>query len=377
MTNPRRSSRSRTPRRIALATRSSASGAATGDRDAVPACVHQRVDASAQAACCPRAGAGRTRRRRTDRVHRSNSGGRVIERLRRQPVEAGEPIGDHPGGRRRAAWPRPEHARVPLGEEALRARGASSSSRSRTTGRRCRRTRRGAGANSQTTLRGCCTKYEGKLIGDDEVGVEGHHAPARGRRRRSASRSHTVGSCTSSARCPAASSAVDQVVHVDLGATAHERDLGAAARRCPSADGRAIGEATGLLAARSVRARRSRERRVSPVESGAVERKGRLGFVPARYGDGVVGGAEAVLREMAHGLAQRGWDVDILTTCAPRPLHRGRTSSRPGVERGRRRRRRVRRFPTVISTPPCRAGRVQRGDRRRARRCASASRSDG
>jgi glycosyltransferase involved in cell wall biosynthesis len=44
--------------------------------------------------------------------------------------------------------------------------------------------------------------------------------------------------------------------------------------------------------------------------------KGTIAFVPPRYGPGVVGGAEAVLTEMAHGLAARGWDVEVLTTCA-------------------------------------------------------------
>lgn len=80
-----------------------------------------------------------------------------------------------------------------------------------------------------------------------------------------------------------------------------------------------------------------------------MERKGRLGFVPARYGDGVVGGAEAVLREMAHGLAHRGWDVEVLTTCATdhftwdNVYEPGVTETPDGVT--------VRRFPTVISTP--------------------------
>ena len=80
-----------------------------------------------------------------------------------------------------------------------------------------------------------------------------------------------------------------------------------------------------------------------------MERKGRLGFVPARYGDGVVGGAEAVLREMAHGLAQRGWDVEILTTCA-RDHFTWANEFAPGTEEvadGVV----LRRFPTVISTP--------------------------
>lgn len=52
----------------------------------------------------------------------------------------------------------------------------------------------------------------------------------------------------------------------------------------------------------------------SPVP--AAERRGRIAFAPARYGPGLVGGAEIVLREMAQGLAARGWDVEILTTTA-------------------------------------------------------------
>lgn len=37
-------------------------------------------------------------------------------------------------------------------------------------------------------------------------------------------------------------------------------------------------------------------------------------MVAARFGETVIGGAEAVLRELAIGLAQRGWQVDALTT---------------------------------------------------------------
>ncbi|HEY4375526.1 MAG TPA: glycosyltransferase family 4 protein [Acidimicrobiales bacterium] len=42
----------------------------------------------------------------------------------------------------------------------------------------------------------------------------------------------------------------------------------------------------------------------------------RLAFIPPRSGADVVGGAEASLREVAHRLAGRGWEVDILTTQA-------------------------------------------------------------
>ncbi len=42
----------------------------------------------------------------------------------------------------------------------------------------------------------------------------------------------------------------------------------------------------------------------------------RLALVPPRYGTSVVGGAELVLREVGRGLAERGWTVEVLTTCA-------------------------------------------------------------
>lgn len=42
---------------------------------------------------------------------------------------------------------------------------------------------------------------------------------------------------------------------------------------------------------------------------------GRLGFVPPRYGTEVVGGSETAVRELAQGLAARGWAVEVLTTC--------------------------------------------------------------
>ncbi|MHB1533288.1 MAG: glycosyltransferase family 4 protein [Acidimicrobiales bacterium] len=42
----------------------------------------------------------------------------------------------------------------------------------------------------------------------------------------------------------------------------------------------------------------------------------RIGFVAPRFGPSVVGGSEAVSREIALGLAERGWQVEMLTTCA-------------------------------------------------------------
>lgn len=64
--------------------------------------------------------------------------------------------------------------------------------------------------------------------------------------------------------------------------------------------------------------------RSSPTAAGQVadgpitasDRTGRIGLVPARFGAGTVGGAEVVMAEIAHGLRDRGWDVEILTTCA-------------------------------------------------------------
>lgn len=77
-----------------------------------------------------------------------------------------------------------------------------------------------------------------------------------------------------------------------------------------------------------------------------LDRSGRLAFVPARYGPGVVGGAEAALGEIAHGLAARGWDVEVLTTCA-RDHFSWADELPAGVERDGEIL--VRRFPAVVS----------------------------
>ena len=60
--------------------------------------------------------------------------------------------------------------------------------------------------------------------------------------------------------------------------------------------------------------------------------KGRIAFVPPRYGDDVVGGAETVLRQAAERLAVRGWEVEILTTCA-RSHYTWTNEYPPGSER--------------------------------------------
>ena len=78
----------------------------------------------------------------------------------------------------------------------------------------------------------------------------------------------------------------------------------------------------------------------------------RIAFVPPRYGPDVVGGAEAVVRQVAHGLADRGWRVEVLTTCArdhytwanvePEGTSVDRTAAGAEVA--------VHRFPMVIDT---------------------------
>jgi glycosyltransferase involved in cell wall biosynthesis len=83
-----------------------------------------------------------------------------------------------------------------------------------------------------------------------------------------------------------------------------------------------------------------------------VDRRGRLALVPARYGPGLVGGAEIVLGQMARRLLARGWEVEVLTTCALD--HHGWENLLPAgkaVEDGML----VRRFPAVTTPGPERA----------------------
>ncbi len=87
----------------------------------------------------------------------------------------------------------------------------------------------------------------------------------------------------------------------------------------------------------------------------------RIAFVPPRYGPTVVGGAEAVVRQIAHGLADRGWEVEVLTTCArdhytwaneePAGASVDRTAAGSEV--------RVTRFPMVLDTPGEERARVE------------------
>lgn len=74
----------------------------------------------------------------------------------------------------------------------------------------------------------------------------------------------------------------------------------------------------------------------------------RLAFVSSRYGPEILGGAEAVLRELAVRLHGRGWIVEVLTTTA-RDLYTFRSELPPGLasEDGIP----VRRFPAIPQNP--------------------------
>ena len=77
--------------------------------------------------------------------------------------------------------------------------------------------------------------------------------------------------------------------------------------------------------------------------------KGRIAFVPPRYGDDVVGGAETVLRQAAERLAARGWEVEILTTCV-RDHYTWANAYPPGTSRDGDLT--IRRFPVVHGNDP-------------------------
>jgi glycosyltransferase involved in cell wall biosynthesis len=90
----------------------------------------------------------------------------------------------------------------------------------------------------------------------------------------------------------------------------------------------------------------------------------KVAFVTPRFGAGIVGGAEAVVRGTALGLLGRGWDVEVLTTCAVNPytwaneLPEG-TRLEEGIV--------VRRFANVLCAPASKEhavhGRIYHGER--------------
>lgn len=75
----------------------------------------------------------------------------------------------------------------------------------------------------------------------------------------------------------------------------------------------------------------------------------KLAFVTPRYGEGVLGGSESRVKEEAHGLAARGHEVEVLTTCA-RDHHTWENVWEPGLVRDGDLK--VRRFATVPRGDP-------------------------
>ena len=97
--------------------------------------------------------------------------------------------------------------------------------------------------------------------------------------------------------------------------------------------------------------------------SGGLMRR-RIAFVSPRWGAEIVGGAELLLREIALGLVDRGWEVQVLTTCAVNPYTWA--NELPGsarVEEGIL----VRRFDNVLATSASKEhavhGRIYYGER--------------
>ena len=102
----------------------------------------------------------------------------------------------------------------------------------------------------------------------------------------------------------------------------------------------------------------------SPITDPVAIAHGTVALVPPRHGPGVIGGAEAVLADVAIGLADRGIPVEILTTCA-RDHFTWANEFPPGVERAQgstpERPVVVRRFPVERDTPGLDRDRI--GDR--------------
>lgn len=89
-----------------------------------------------------------------------------------------------------------------------------------------------------------------------------------------------------------------------------------------------------------------RDRALPPV---IIRFVAKVAFVTPRYGRGVLGGSESRVREEAHGLAERGHTVEVLTTCA-RDHHKWTNEWPAGVEQDGQIT--VRRFETVPRSDP-------------------------
>lgn len=97
--------------------------------------------------------------------------------------------------------------------------------------------------------------------------------------------------------------------------------------------------------------------------SGGLMRR-RIAFVCPRFGAEIVGGAELLVREVALGLVDRGWEVEVLTTCAINPYTwANELPESTRVEEGIL----VRRFQNVLATSASKEhavhGRIYYGER--------------
>src|SRR2546421_9297173 len=64
-----------------------------------------------------------------------------------------------------------------------------------------------------------------------------------------------------------------------------------------------------------LRAEASREAG-NQTQNRTADVSGRLALVCNRFGEGVAGGAELVVSELGHGLRERGWEVEVITSAA-------------------------------------------------------------
>jgi glycosyltransferase involved in cell wall biosynthesis len=74
----------------------------------------------------------------------------------------------------------------------------------------------------------------------------------------------------------------------------------------------------------------------------------RIALVTSRYGSKVIGGAEALARTLTNALAQRGWSVEVWTSCS-RDQYTWRNDYEPGIREGNGLT--LRRFPVTAWDP--------------------------
>ena len=273
-------------------------------------------------------------------VQRVEQRRRVVERLGREPVEAGEPV-RRPTPESREPFRGLPSARLSHSvSRRCASRAPSSRSKSLQLGAGAVVRDRGAGGTATRPCGGGGRSSDGKFVAITRSASIGtiRHASAASKTR---SLSHAAGRRTSSARCPAARSAADEVLQCS---SAPPRMNGTWAPHTQMSIDRSD-HSTGGYPARHCGAHRSTRLRAAPLR----RRRGRRGR----------GGAARDGR----GLADRGWDVEILTTCA-RDHFTWANEFPPGVE-SRSTRSRSGASRPCVDTP--------RAERARAARRASCS----